>query len=139
MSLSETQRQFAFTLATLLERIHLTDSFSCTLGEGWRTDVQAELNALPHETRVKVSSLIADLAPGLAHAIAADTGAGIAHSVHRLRLAQDLNLFKDGQYVTDPEVYRPFGEWWKKQHPLARWGGDFGDYDHFSFEYGGVK
>lgn len=139
MTMSELQQDFARKLSELIVHINSVPGYACTLGEGWRSDAQAELNALPHETRERVASAIMGVAPGLSHAIAVSTGMGIAHSVHRLRLAQDLNLFKDGQYCTDPEAYRPFGEWWKQQHPLARWGGDFRDCDHFSFEYGGVK
>lgn len=139
MTLSEVQRAYSTCLGKLLERVNSTPRYACTLGEGWRTDVMAELNSLPLDIRHRVADAIQGLAPGLSHAIAVSTGMGIAHSVHRLRLAQDLNIFKDGQYTTNPEDYRPFGEWWKQQHPLARWGGDFKDYDHFSFEYGGVK
>ena len=60
-------------------------------------------------------------------------------SAHKARLAIDLNLFKDGEYLDMTEDHRPLGEWWKEQHPLARWGGDFDDGNHYSFEWGGVK
>lgn len=72
----------------------------------------------------------------------AKTGAGIANSVHRERLAIDLMLDIHGIYQKETEGYRPMGEYWKTLHPLARWGGDFHsrpDGDHFSFEWGGVK
>lgn len=62
-------------------------------------------------------------------------------SAHKLRLAIDLNLFKDGFYCEQWEDHRELGEWWKKQHELARWGGDFDDANHYSFyaqEHGGV-
>lgn len=61
-------------------------------------------------------------------------------SCHRMRLAVDL-LLDDGvgHYLTDTESYRPLGEWWEQQHPLARWGGRFRDGNHFSFEWHGVK
>jgi hypothetical protein len=63
-----------------------------------------------------------------------------SRSTHKLRLAIDLNLFKDGVYLTSTEAHRHFGAWWKAQHPLARWGGDFdgGDGNHYSFEHDGV-
>lgn len=64
---------------------------------------------------------------------------GHPNSVHRKRLAVDLNLFKDGKYLTATEDHRVLGEWWKQQHPLARWGGDFEDGNHYSFEWDGVK
>ena len=66
-------------------------------------------------------------------------GYGHASSAHKVRLAIDLNLFKDGAFLGDTEAHRALGEWWEKQHPLARWGGRFKDGNHYSFEYGGVK
>ena len=70
-------------------------------------------------------------------------GYGAGKSVHKVRLAVDLNLFVDGAYVSSgstPE-YKLLGDYWKAIHPLARWGGDFtsGDANHFSFEYQGCK
>jgi hypothetical protein len=64
---------------------------------------------------------------------------GHPNSVHRKRLAVDLNLFKDGKFLTATEDHKVLGEWWKSQHPLARWGGDFEDGNHYSFEWEGVK
>lgn len=64
-----------------------------------------------------------------------------ASSVHKLRLAIDLNLWIDGNYVTDSESYSELGEYWKTLHDRARWGGDFKsnpDGNHFSFTYWGV-
>lgn len=48
---------------------------------------------------------------------------GSTKTFHRNRLAIDLNLFKDGVYLTSTEAHRPLGEWWKKQG--GTWGGDF--------------
>jgi hypothetical protein len=69
----------------------------------------------------------------------AQHGSGIFNSVHCDRLAVDLQLFKDGVYLTDPAAYKFMGDFWKTLHPLARWGGDFHtvDADHFSLEYEG--
>jgi hypothetical protein len=66
-------------------------------------------------------------------------------SAHKVKLAIDLNLFTDTDadgdldYIATTERHRPLGEWWERQHPDARWGGRFGDGNHYSFEYGGVK
>lgn len=60
-------------------------------------------------------------------------------SAHKVRLAIDLNLFKDGEFLEGSEAHRPLGEWWEQQHPLARWGGRFDDGNHYSFEWNGVK
>ena len=60
-------------------------------------------------------------------------------SAHKQRLAIDLNLFRDGEFLESSEFHRSLGEWWEQQHPLARWGGRFSDGNHYSFEVGGVK
>jgi len=64
-----------------------------------------------------------------------------ARSVHKLRLAVDLNLFRDGEYLTATADHRPLGEWWEKKGeevglPL-RWGGRFSDGNHYSCEMWG--
>jgi hypothetical protein len=60
------------------------------------------------------------------------------NSLHYQRLAQDFNLFIDGEYKTDTESYRRLGEAWKAFHKDNRWGGDFrsGDGNHFSMGIG---
>lgn len=138
ISLGTLQRAFARCLASLEAKI-LADGFEYTLGEGYRTPEQAAINSLSSFDRAAVAKLLEAKYSFLAAAIGASSSHGIKNSEHTRKLAQDLNLFKNGEFLTKPEDYRPFGEWWKKQHPLARFGGDFGDYDHFSFEYQGVK
>ena len=64
---------------------------------------------------------------------------GNAFSCHKLKLAIDLLLFKDGRYLTDTENYRELGEWWEEQHELCCWGGRFNDGNHFSLTWQGVK
>ena len=60
-------------------------------------------------------------------------------SVHKIRLAIDLNLFKNGRYIQDDEGHKELGAWWKQQNQLARWGGDFptADFNHYSFTFDG--
>ena len=61
-----------------------------------------------------------------------------AHKVnsnHHIRLAIDLNLFKDGTFLTDAMAHKPFGEFWETLHPLCRWGGNW-DKDGTPFEKG---
>lgn len=60
-------------------------------------------------------------------------------SCHKIRLAIDLNLFKDGVFLETTENHKPLGEWWEKQHKDARWGGRFKDGNHYSFEHEGNK
>jgi len=64
---------------------------------------------------------------------------GHPNSLHRKRLAIDLNLFRDGKYLTSTKSHKLFGEWWEKQHELCRWGGRFSDGNHYSIAHGGMK
>lgn len=64
---------------------------------------------------------------------------GHPRSLHKLRLAIDLNLFKNGKYLTKTSDHEPLGEWWERQHELCRWGGRFGDGNHYSITYRGMK
>ena len=64
---------------------------------------------------------------------------GHQSSCHGIRLALDLNLFKDGEYLTNSVHHKPLGEWWCEQHEKAIWGGAFQDGNHYSFEYKGRK
>lgn len=61
-----------------------------------------------------------------------------AHKVnsnHYIRLAIDLNLFKDGAYLTGSEAHRQFGKFWESLHELCHWGGNW-DKDNTPFEKG---
>ena len=69
----------------------------------------------------------------------ADLGIGIRSSLHTLKLAVDLNLFRDGVWLRHSEDHRPLGEWWEDQHALCRWGGRFNDGNHYSMEHDGRK
>lgn len=66
---------------------------------------------------------------------------GHPQSLHRKRLAVDLNLFIDGDYQRESEAHEPLGSFWKSLHPLCRWGGDFSDPDgnHYSLEHDGIS
>jgi hypothetical protein len=114
-TLSQKQRIFARLVGTLLDYIY-SQGFECTLGEAYRTPEQAALNA--------------------------QHGTGISHSEHTKRLAIDLLLWKDNQYLTKTTDYADIGNWWVQQHSLARWGGNFHslpDGNHFSLEDGGFE
>lgn len=69
----------------------------------------------------------------------ATKGVGIRSSLHTIHLAIDINLFKGGDYLSRTIDHLPLGEWWEKQHPLCRWGGRFGDGNHYSLEHEGVR
>lgn len=60
-----------------------------------------------------------------------------AKSNHKIRLAVDFNLFKDGKYLTATEDYTKLGEYWESLGGC--WGGRFQDGNHFSLEHEGCK
>lgn len=66
-------------------------------------------------------------------------GYGKPYSTHKLRLAVDFNLFKDGKWLQDTASHQFLGEYWESIG--GTWGGRFGDRDgnHYSFEYNGYK
>jgi len=110
MRLSEKQAIFTRNVAMLIEYINKL-GYECTFGDAYRTPEQAEL----YEKQ----------------------GKGIKNSLHCKRLAIDLNLFKDGSYLTDVASYKPFGDFWKTLHSYNRWGGDFPklvDANHFEMQ-----
>ncbi len=73
--------------------------------------------------------------PRLHGALGVKIGYGAANSCHKIRLALDLNLFRDGKYLTSTEDYRPLGEFWESIG--GTWGGRFADGNHFSIEHEG--
>jgi hypothetical protein len=112
MTLREKQSLFCLLVGELLQHAY-DENYSLTFGETYRSPEEAER---------------------LARA-----GKGIRNSLHTVRLAIDLNLFKDGKFLASTEDHRPLGEWWEQQHPLCRWGGRFGDGNHYSLEHEGRK
>jgi len=67
------------------------------------------------------------------------TKLGKPNSVHTLKLAVDFNLFKNGSYLKSTKSHEPLGIYWESLSPLCRWGGRWGDGNHYSFEHNGVK
>lgn len=58
------------------------------------------------------------------------------HSKHYSRLAIDLNLFKNGVYLTQTKDHKFLGDFWKSLDPECTWGGDFkrvSDGNHYSY------
>jgi hypothetical protein len=99
-TLGQKQRRFCRDVAKLIEFAYVM-GYELTFGEAWRTDAQAEANAA--------------------------SGAGISNSLHKIRLAIDLNLFKGGVYQTSSEAHRELGTFWKSLGSDYYWGGDFKD------------
>lgn len=115
MTLRERQSLFVRLVGLLIEFAY-QGGYELTFGEAFRTPEQAKLNA--------------------------EKGIGIGNSLHTQRLAIDLNLFKDGQFLTDSAAYKPLGDFWKALHPDCCFGGDFkprADGNHFSLSWNGIK
>lgn len=114
MTLGEKQRRFTELVGRLIIWAY-DEGYELTFGEAYRTPEQAALNA--------------------------KKGSGIANSLHTSRLAIDLNLFINGEYITGTDAYKPLGEYWKELDPECCWGGDFSrpDGNHFSLQHNGVK
>jgi D-alanyl-D-alanine carboxypeptidase-like protein len=110
--LGEKQRLFAKLVGDLLQHIYL-EGYECTLDWVYR----------PPEVAQYYASL----------------GIGIRNSLHILKLAIDLNLFRNDVWLRSSDEHRPIGEWWEKQHILCRWGGRWGDGNHYSLEHEGRK
>ncbi len=112
MTLREKQSLFVRLVGLLIAEAY-DRGYELTFGEALRTPEQAKINA--------------------------GNGKGISNSLHLIKLAIDLNLFKDGRYLSSTEDHRALGEWWEKLHPMCRWGGRFNDGNHYSIEHEGRK
>ena len=115
MSLNEKQARFTYKIAKLIVCVDEELSFRIIAGELFRTKEQATWYA--------------------------EQGKGIKKSLHCLKLALDLVIYKNGTISWDYKDYEAVANIWKKMDPDARWGGDFRNRDefHFSFEHGGIK
>jgi len=58
----------------------------------------------------------------------------IRNSYHYIALAQDINLYKDGVYLTRTADHLPLGEYWEKMG--GTWGGRWDDGNHYSLGEG---
>lgn len=64
-------------------------------------------------------------------------GYGAASSNHKVRLAIDFNLFKDGKFLEGTDDHKWLGEYWESMG--GTWGGRFKDGNHYSLEHNGFK
>ena len=69
---------------------------------------------------------------------------GHSKSLHRKRLARDLILDRRDaagrwRWQKKTEPYEWIGIAWERMHPLCRWGGRWGEGNHFSITHGGMK
>jgi hypothetical protein len=115
MTLREKQSIFASLIPGLINHA-INLGYEITLGEVYRSPEEAK----------RLAAL----------------GLGIVNSVHILKLAIDLNLFKNGIWLTKTEDHKFLGEWWEslstKEYTCC-WGGRFNDGNHYSIENNGIK
>ena len=100
MSLSSDQRDFALAVGHFLVWINTYTPYEVTLGDAFRD-------------------------PRVFGDYGEKEGYGLDKSKHKLRLAIDLNVWKDGKYTKNKEDYRAIGMYWEQQFD-GIWGGRFG-------------
>lgn len=111
MSLSEKQRKFTRMVADLIAAAY-DSGYELTFGDAYRD-------------------------PRLHGAMGQPGGYGKKSSCHKIRLAVDFNLFKDGVFLQGTEDHRPLGEYWESIG--GSWGGRFEDGNHYSLEHEGFR
>jgi hypothetical protein len=111
------------------------------LGEVYRSDEQAEINALGVDGRKALCQLCERQFPLLASKIRNNVGNGIRNSVHCSRIAIDLQLFdrKTGRWLTESYPYGLLADMWESLGANHKAGIRWGDTPHFSLEYHGTK
>src|SRR4030042_4019543 len=99
MSLRQKQSKFALMASELIRKA-VEMGYDVTLGDAYRD-------------------------PRIHGAVGVKQGYGHSKSCHKIRLAIDLNLFKDGKFLSSTEDHKDLGEWWESQG--GTWGGRFND------------
>lgn len=112
-SLGQKQRRFARAIPRLIDMVH-TLGLECTIG-----DVFRDPRAFGHYGAKRAYSS--------------------AHSNHKLKLAIDINLFRNGRYLSSTSSHRELGLWWMAQGEDHEWGGAHGrsDGNHYSIRHQG--
>lgn len=120
------------------------EGYALTGSELFRSPEQAAIHATPGTSLDMAADRIADICPAIAREFKAIAKrrvgtAGREMSIHRDRLAVDLNLFIDGRYQQDSAAYESLGRYWEGLHADCVWGGRFSraDGNHFSLRHEG--
>lgn len=116
VSLGDKERLFTRLIALKLLPWFFDNGYEVTLGEAWRPATTAQFFA--------------------------KEGLGITHSLHQLRLAIDLNIYKKGKWLSLTSDFENAGEYWESLSTsdyTCCWGGRFNDGNHFSIEHEGVR
>lgn len=115
MTLLQKQQKFSRLVAQLIQKANEL-GYEVTLAEAYR----------PEFTAQKYKEL----------------GIGIENSLHTVRLAIDVCLFKNGKYLSRSEDYKELGEWWESQSTqdyTLHAGYHWKDGNHFSLGHAGKK
>ena len=121
MSLRQRQSEFAYKVGLLIQFVY-DNGYELTLGDAWAMDnneIDAWLETiddLPESLRAKFRARLHK-----------------KRSFHYRRLAIDINLFKDGKYLSSTKAHIPSGEYWESLG--GTWGGRFKkkDGNHYSW------
>lgn len=108
MTLGDRQRQFTRHVGLLIGYAY-GQGYELTVGDAFRTEEQQRAYVKAGKSKTM-------------------------NSKHILRLAIDLNLFKNGVYLTKSEDYEPLGKFWESLSPNNVWGGrwvSISDGNHF--------
>ena len=111
MSLAQAQRKFTRMIGMLIEWAY-ANGYELTFGDAFRD-------------------------PRVHGSVGEKKSYSSASSNHKIRLAVDFNLFKDGKFLTASEDHKPLGEYWESIG--GSWGGRFDDGNHYSLEWQGRK
>lgn len=66
-----------------------------------------------------------------------DAEHGHPKSLHKIRLAIDIHIFRKGRYLRSTAAHKPLGHFWEQMG--GAWGGRFDDGNHYSLEHEGRK
>ena len=111
MKLGEKQRKFTHMIAQLINWAY-ANGYELTVGDAYRD-------------------------PRVFGALGHSMGYGRSSSLHKQRLAMDLNLFIGGVYQTTTEAHAPLGAYWESIG--GSWGGKFQDGNHYSLAHQGRR
>lgn len=111
MTLGDKQRLFARMTIKLYQFI-IDNGYEFTYGDGFRD-------------------------PRLHGLMGVKQGYGRSRSNHKVKLAVDINLFKDEEYLTSTDDHRVIGLYWESIG--GSWGGRFDDGNHYSLEHNGRR
>lgn len=121
--------------------VYKRDFAGKTLGQKQRmmAPMIAELIQFAYDNGYEITFGDAYRDPRVHGAVGVKKSYSSANSVHKDRLAIDLNLFKGGKYLTRTEDHQELGEFWESIG--GTWGGRFStpDGNHYSIEHNGRK